>query len=273
MTVSASQTGSISNTDLLLTSLFGSNLPSLFVPGNFYEIGDKVYLRNEDGKVVVYECIKDGIYNDVTLDGWKQFIVETNSGLRSDATKFTPGGYYYEGDIVFTTNPNGVIVIYQCDVEGRYETITSDGWVNISGNVNTDEDLMKNLVETVLKNIFGVGSTPSEFVPGKEYFVGDLDYVIDDNGAIHIRECLEDGIYQDTDNIGWGFYDTVSISGNGSLDYATDQEIIDMFLSNGGGIPGYGPGYDGDENGGDSSLFMWPDANEDGSPDTLWNEF
>ena len=37
----------------------------------------------------------------------------------------------------------------------------------------------------------------------------------------------------------------------------------------GGGI--IGGGGDGEDD--DSSLFLWPDNNQDGSPDTLWNEF
>lgn len=319
MKVSGSQTGSVSWSDLLLKSIFGDKIPSMFIPGAKYEVGDRVYVKEDDGDIAVYECIKEGIYDKINSDGWKEFDVQNgNMILATWAAEFLPGGYYFEGDVVYVTSEDGTIAIYVCEEEGRYHTLTNGGWKNLGGGAESGEVLNRDLIEQILKNIYGAGSTPVEFEPNKYYEEGDVVYIVDDNGIIHIKECVVSGNYTDTNNDGWVSSDTTNLNGGG-ITLATHQDIIDMFNSNkipgididilsgditiddeilddeieggGGGNCNCNNDYATNKeiedmfNGvidpwdnvhGDGDVIIesdWPDANQDGSPDTLWNEF
>ena len=279
--VSAAQSsgGSVSNLDLLLETIFGGKIPSMFVPGAKYTAGDKVYVKDEDGNVKIYECLKSGVYDEITPEGWKEFQVEGGSsssgGLATNPVEFTPGGYYLVGDIVYIKGDDDTLSIYKCIEEGIHDSVTDGGWENVTYGVLAGNLVDEETLKQILNSIFGPGMTPPAFEPGKTYEAGDIVYIIDDNGIIHIKECIVPGSYPDTNNDGWQNADISNITGLGSYRIATDDEIIEMFMVNGG----FGPELPDDGTSGSGTVVInnyyntYPDENGDGTPDTLWNEF
>lgn len=70
--------------ELVSQYLFGGNLPSKFDPTNAYKLGDLVYIVDK-GVLTIYQCMKDGIYDDIVNDpDWtKPVIDEVTSGESS----------------------------------------------------------------------------------------------------------------------------------------------------------------------------------------------
>lgn len=62
----------ITNTELLTRYIFGSQNPTPFKPGEYYEAGSYVYQVSPTGKIEVYYCTTSGIYDTITTAGWTE---------------------------------------------------------------------------------------------------------------------------------------------------------------------------------------------------------
>lgn len=222
----------LTNIELLMNTVFGSGIPTKFIPGNSYNSGDKVYVENSDGSISIRECITPGIYFDTDNSGWKDFKVSADAIGQGtgDYGKFTEGEFE-KGDIqVLTDDATGEVTIYECVVPGYYTQITEEGWDVIPFIPNNDETN-----QPLIDSIFN-GTEVEEFVEGNTYGPDTIVYVVNEStGGINLYEQTGD---TDTTNTPpmepWSSINPDDYLDNDSdcnIVYATDQDILEMFGS------------------------------------------
>lgn len=214
----------LSNLELLMNAVFGSDAPTKFVPGNEYSAGDKVYVDNADGGIDVKECIKDGVYDDVDNNGWKGFEVSASESKEStDSALFAPGNYVV-GDRQAVIGDNGEISVYECIKDGYYSEITDDGWKLIPFSDDTPDENEALLDSTVKVNV-------SQYVEGETYESGEVVYVVDStNGSITLYEnTSNDPTSEVPPTFPWDKLDSSQYIIDGEIKFATDEDIMEMF--------------------------------------------
>ena len=217
----------LTNLELLMNTVFGSGVVRKFVPGKYYVVGDKVYVEDDRGNIVIRECIVSGVYYDTNGVGWKDFSIASNKrdGV-TNYSEFEPG-FFEAGDRQILIDDNtGEAIVYECVIPGNYNEITDDGWKVIP----FIKDDYRNNTE-IINEMITVYT--SEHVAGKTYSPNEIVYVVNEEtgGIILYKNASSDDTTNNPPDEPWVVvpitdYLTVNV---GDIIFATDRDILEMF--------------------------------------------
>lgn len=249
--------------ELISNYVFPNGKPSKFIPGNYYTVGDFVYVVDDNNYATIYECISSGTSDTVSSANWRVVTLEndirkiveeylgivtksayvvdfTHTGYSEDDIKVVindgthtiklPDDYNFDDHITLFING-----LYKSKDLGDYSIVKIDGkyyiqlasgedWNNSTVALNIDKPANHNA------KLFGyVDTLPSTIVDTTIYF--SLDHSIMDHSSTF--ELYHDGILV-PDNM----YNVVRLEEDGlllleisdSYGRVVTDEMIDAFV-------------------------------------------
>lgn len=176
---------SASYQELVTNYIFPSGKPRKFIPGEYYAVGDVVYIINDENYAVLYQCDVPGIYDKITNNNWhnltatEEIMVKIRQYLGSQeedykSMKFSHSGYGI-GDL--TINENGNLILpesystddhvtffldseYQSQDLGDYDILKENGRYVIRSNnivITSATDYVVNITKPINHNAKLVG--------------------------------------------------------------------------------------------------------------------
>ena len=155
-------------------TVYGNEAPTKFNPDRYYKAGDKVYLEDENGDVIVKECTRDGVYSTTTEGGWKIYAISQDSGEKPvPYGQFIPANYEAGDRQTVYIEENNSVIIYECITGGYYDQIDEDDWKIVElipGDGETNDP--------VIEEMFG--DNIYEYVPELTVPSGEKVYIINE---------------------------------------------------------------------------------------------
>lgn len=110
---------SASYQELITNYIFPNGKPRKFIPGEYYAIGDVVYVINNENYAVLYQCDVPGTYNEITNKYWHNLTeseeimsrIRQFLGLQDDEYKAMEFSYSGYGTEDLTVNADGNIIL------------------------------------------------------------------------------------------------------------------------------------------------------------------
>lgn len=62
--------------DVVADAMFGGSIPEHFIPGHYYEEGERAYTVEDGGNTIVWECKQAGSYLKPGLPGWEKYSID-----------------------------------------------------------------------------------------------------------------------------------------------------------------------------------------------------
>ena len=151
--------------DIIMSAVFGNEIPREFIPGEHYQIGEHVYKIDPTGNLIIYECTKTGTFYNCTDPEFTKWSLDTILEKYNESVK----------DIkdVFINNKTGDLVLY--DFESLSSTCTYeeiDNKAKIKANlsdINVSKYMSRyNTFDVFLKH----GKTDNYVLPSEYSFEG-----------------------------------------------------------------------------------------------------
>lgn len=171
---------SASYQELITNYIFPNGKPRKFIPGEYYAIGDVVYIINNENYAILYQCDVPGTYTEITNKYWHNMTeseeimskIRQYLGLQDDESKvmeFSHTGYG-TGDL--TVTDDGKIILpesystddhvefflrgqYQSQDLGDYTIVKNNGRYVIESNIeniDSSTDYVVNIVKPLNHN-------------------------------------------------------------------------------------------------------------------------